>query len=111
MPELDLGQIESKEGEGSGRQTGQRKVQQPVTTVCKLEPEHWNNVPVIVYEAIAKIVAAVDDAEAKKHRKYDEITKQFRDVRSMVGATETTFKSENDKIYDQIEADKRLAKE
>ena len=77
MPKLDLDQITPEDKDGgkgsSGRFTSQRPVKQAITTACRLEPADWNNVPKVVYEAIAKIVQFIDDGELKKKAKYDEI--------------------------------------
>lgn len=56
--------------------------------------------PKIIYEGIAKIVAAIDDAEAKKKQKYDAINKEFRDVRQVVTMIEQTMKQTTDKLTD-----------
>ena len=40
-----------------------REVSQGPDTCFKIVPEQWNNVPKIVYEAIATIVASLDKTE------------------------------------------------
>jgi hypothetical protein len=40
----------------SGRPYSNRDIEQSKGTILKINPEEWNNVPVIVYESIATIV-------------------------------------------------------
>ena len=42
------------------RPRSHREVTQPMTTIFKIVPQEWNNVPKIVYEAIASIVSEFD---------------------------------------------------
>lgn len=65
--------------------------------------------PLVVYEAVAAIVGAVDEGEAQKRQKFDEVNKQFREVRALVGAAEITFKSENDRVAEQVDEGRRVA--
>ena len=115
VPGLNLEQIDARDNEGaqgsSGRARSHRSVVQPVGTIFKLLPEHWNNVPVVVYEAVVAIIAAVDEGEVQKKQKFDDVNKQFRELRQLVGAAEAAFKSENDKLIDQTEQDKKVTKE
>lgn len=112
IPRLDIESITQNDKEGgqgsSGRLNGQRPVKQAITTVLRIDPQDWNNVPKIIYEGIAKIVAAIDDAEAKKKQKYDAINKEFRDVRQVVTMIEQTMKQTTDKLTDQITDNQKL---
>ena len=37
-----------------------REIKQPLNTCFRLVPEQWNNVPKIVYEAMAEIISTLD---------------------------------------------------
>jgi len=86
-------------------------VDQPAGTVFKISPEAWNNVPIIVYEAVARIVSAVDAGAAEQRRRSDEVSRQFRDMRSLVGAVENAAKSENDKLGEENTQEKKIVDE
>ena len=49
----------------SGRSTTAREIQQPSGTVFEINPEDWNNVPKIIYDAV---IVLVNEADAAKKR-------------------------------------------
>ncbi len=42
------------------RPSSNREIKQSASTIFPIEPAEWNNVPKIVYEAIATVVAELD---------------------------------------------------
>jgi hypothetical protein len=106
IPRLDIEAISPNDKEGdkgsSGRINGQRPIKQAITTILRIDPQDWNNVPTVVYEAVAKIVSSIDDTESKKKQKYDAINKEFRDVRQMITMVEQTMRQTTDKMQDTI---------
>jgi hypothetical protein len=53
-------------------------------TVLKINPEEWNNVPVIVYESIFKIVSELDKNFRRQALKFEEIGRSFKDQSNLV---------------------------
>lgn len=71
MPKIDMNRlspnmyqkdqnISRDSGSKSGRPLSNREIDQSGDTIFKINAEEWNNIPKIVYEAIAKIVLDFD---------------------------------------------------
>lgn len=68
-------------GGKSGRPLSNREIDQSGETIFKFNAEEWNNIPKIVYEAIAKIVQDFDMNLRRQASKFDEINRTFKDFR------------------------------
>jgi hypothetical protein len=55
----------------------QRTVEQSPETIFKIEPILWNNVPPIVYEAVAVMIEAIDRARGQIHANYMKALAQY----------------------------------
>ena len=93
------------------RPRSHREVTQPPTTIFKITPQEWNNVPKIVYEAIACIVSEFDQNLVRIKASNDNFDRNFRDTRQAIQLSERSAQDDNAKTNQQIETNKKWAQD
>jgi len=86
-------------------------VNQPQDTIFKIKPEEWNNVPSIIYEAIATLVSEQDRFARRYKANNDDVFNNFRDVRNTIKVTEKMIESEIEKVKQHSEEERHTLAE
>ena len=79
-----------------------RKIEQSPETIYKIEPMLWNNVPPIVYEAVAVIICALDNARGQIHTNYLKALSQYDESVTVRNEEQRKLKKDLERLDNKI---------